>query len=363
MTRSTRAVIDQSALRHNLQVSRNAAPHSKQMAIIKAHAYGHGMIPAAQALDDADAFGVAILEEAIALREAGVSKPIILLEGITSSADLNLIRGYRLDIVVHHESQLAILESVAEGDFQVWLKIDTGMHRLGFAPEQAQHIYQRLMACNSVAKPLRLMTHFANADDRDDDKTAFQIKQFYESINISEQESNAPDCSLANSAGILGWPDSHAQWVRPGIMLYGVSPFSKGLGLELDLQPVMTLRAELIAINNFKKGDTIGYGGSWQCPEDMAVGVVAIGYGDGYPRHARSGTPVLVNGQRSRLVGRVSMDMITIDLRGHVNAKVGDEVVLWGQGLPVEEVAAMADTIAYELLCSVTNRVKFDYID
>ncbi|MDH5408947.1 MAG: alanine racemase [Gammaproteobacteria bacterium] len=363
MTRKTRAVIDQAALRHNLQVSRKAAPHAKQMAIIKAHAYGHGIIPIAQTLKDADAFGVAILEEAIALREAGVSKPIVLLEGISSFDDLNLVRGYQLDIVVHHESQLDILESVQDGQYKVWLKMDTGMHRLGFSSEQFPTAYQRLMNCASVTKPFQLMTHFANADDRNDDKTTFQINQFNTSLsNITDTESSHV-CSLANSAGILGWPDSHAQWVRPGIMLYGVSPFVEGLGADFDLKPVMTLSAELISVNSFKKGESIGYGSSWQCPEDMAVGVVAIGYGDGYPRHAKSGTPVLVNGKRSQLVGRVSMDMVTVDLREHPDAKVGDIVTLWGEGLPVEEVATNADTIAYELLCSVTNRVKFDYIN
>lgn len=361
MTRPTRAVIDLGALRHNLQVSRHAAPNSKHMAIIKAHAYGHGMVRIAQALDDADAFGVALIEEAIPLREAGISKPILLLEGLISEQDLSLIRGYKLDCVVHHESQLRLLEAASGDPLAVWLKIDTGMHRLGFKPQQANEVYQRLKQCPVVKQPIHLMTHLANADDRDDSLTEQQIKAFYNAIQFSDAEDSNISCSIANSAGILGWPASHADWVRPGIMLYGVSPFVAGKGSEYELKPVMTLKSALIAVNQFNKGDKVGYGGSWTCPEDMPIGVVAIGYGDGYPRHARPGTPVLVNGKRVQLVGRVSMDMISVDLREQPGAVVGDSVSLWGEGLPVEEVADYASTIAYELLCSVTNRVQFDY--
>ena len=361
MTRATRAVIDLAALRHNLQVSRQAAPNSRHMAIIKAHAYGHGMVRIAQALDEADAFGVALLEEAIPLREAGVSKPILLLEGFTSAEDLTLIRGYNLDCVVHHESQLRILEAASGDPIRVWLKIDTGMHRLGFNTAEAKSVYQRLQNCAMVKQPITLMTHLANADDLDDSFSEQQLKTFYEAIAFADVDSADIPCSIANSAGVLGWPASHADWVRPGIMLYGVSPFVGKHAGGHELQPVMTLESELIAINNFRQGDRIGYGGSWTCPQDMPVGVVAIGYGDGYPRHARPGTPVLVNGQRVQLIGRVSMDMVTVDLRQQAKAAVGDPVILWGRGLPVEEVADYASTIGYELLCSVTSRVRFDY--
>ena len=361
MTRATRAVIDLAALRHNLQVSRNAAPNSRHMAIIKAHAYGHGMVHIAQALDDADAFGVALIEEAIPLREAGISKPILLLEGMTAVQDLTLIRAYNLDCVVHHERQLRMLEAASGDPVNVWLKIDTGMHRLGFSPQQANSVYRRLQQCAVVKQPVCLMTHLANADDRDDHYTEQQLKTFYEAIQFSDAMDSNPPCSIANSAGVLGWPASHADWVRPGIMLYGVSPFIGCQASELELKPVMTLKSELIAVNQFRQGDKIGYGGSWTCPEDMPIGVVAIGYGDGYPRHARPGTPVLVNGQRVQLVGRVSMDMITVDLRQQAHAAMGDPVTLWGKDLPVEEVADYASTIAYELLCSVTSRVQFEY--
>ena len=356
MTRATRAVIDLAALKHNLQISRQVAPHSKHMAIIKAHAYGHGMVRIAQALDEADAFGVAIIEEAIPLREAGISKPILLLEGINAEPDLTLVRAYSLDCVIHHESQLKLLESTTGDPINVWLKIDTGMHRLGFKPEQAMAVYERLQNCEVVKQVVAVMTHLANADDLADDFTRQQIQLFNESVT-----SCGATRSIANSAGILAWPASHCDWVRPGIMLYGVNPFVAGTQTSYELRPVMTLQSELIAVNRFKKGDQVGYGGTWTCPEDMSVGVVAIGYGDGYPRHAPSGTPVLVNGRRVQLIGRVSMDMVTVDLRQQVAAKPGDPVILWGPGLPVEEVAECAGTIAYELLCSVTNRVQFEY--
>ena len=363
MTRATRAVIDLAALKHNLQVSHQAAPHSRQMAIIKADAYGHGMVRIAQALDDADAFGVAVIEEAILLREAGISKPILLLEGFSSAQDLNLVRGYKLDCVIHHESQLRILEGTSGDPIKVWLKIDTGMHRLGFKPQQAEAVSQRLQQCNVVKPPIPLMTHLANADDLTDNLTEQQITVFNKATQFAITMLEQPDCSIANSAGVLGWPASHTDWVRPGIMLYGVSPFVNAKAGEYGLKPVMTLVSELIAVNQFNKGDRVGYGGSWTCPEDMSIGVVAIGYGDGYPRHARAGTPLLINGKRSQLIGRVSMDMITVDLRQQADAEVGDPVILWGRGLAVEEVADYADTIAYELLCSVTSRVQFEYQD
>ena len=358
MTRATRAVIDLQALRHNFSIALQRAPGSHNLAIIKANGYGHGIVPVARALTHADAFGVACLEEAIALREAGIARPIVLLEGIPRAADLNLVQGYQLELVVHQLEQVAMLEQLP-GDTRpvpVWLKIDTGMHRLGIKPAQTLSIFQRLQQAAGVARPVRLMTHLANADDRDDATTKRQLDSFREAIAGLD----APT-SIANSAGILGRPDSHADWNRPGIMLYGVSPFLDGVAATGDLHPVMTLQSELIAVNQHQKGDHIGYGGTYVCPESMPVGVVAIGYGDGYPRHAAAGTPVRVNGENVPLVGRVSMDMICVDLRTQPNARPGDPVVVWGKGLPVEDVAARAGTIGYELLCQVTQRVTFHY--
>lgn len=357
MTRPARACINLPALQHNFQRVRQAAPHSRIMAIIKANAYGHGLVRAAQAMSDADAFGVASPEEGVALRETGFDRRIVLLEGIFTAEDIALVGGYRLDVVVHHVSQLDMLEhSHPARPIDVWLKLDTGMNRLGFEPEAVAHITARLAGLDQVST-VRYMTHFACADDAENNKTAIQLERF-----TSVLSSSAGERSLANSAAVLAWPDTHADWVRPGIMLYGASPLVGKRADELDLRPVMTLKTQLIAINACQAGDTVGYGGDWRCPEAMSVGVAAIGYGDGYPRHAASGTPLLVNGRRATLIGRVSMDMICIDLRGHEKAAVGDEVILWGDGLPVEDIAACADTISYELLCGVNHRVAHEYI-
>ena len=356
MTRATRAEINLSALRHNLEVSRSQT-QAKQMAIIKANGYGHGLVEVARGLSEADSFGVATINEAIALRESGVFRPIVLLEGFNRPHDLSIMHAYSLETVIHNEEQITILEQHAKNPVRVWLKIDTGMHRLGFSSDQVSNVYERLSAIDAIQQPITLMTHFACADDQDNNYTRQQINQF-ENATASFTESEK---TLANSAGILGWPTSHADWVRPGIMLYGASPFVNGKASDHDLQPVMTLKSEIIAIHNFKKGDGIGYGQSYVCEEDMPVATIAIGYGDGYPRHAVNGTPVLINGQQAPLVGRVSMDMITVDLRNIKDAKVGDEVTLWGEGLPVEVIAENAGTISYELLCGVTQRVEFHY--
>jgi len=356
MTRPAVARINLSALQHNFTRVQQSAPDSRVMAIIKANAYGHGLVPVAQSLSSADAFGVACLDEAISLREAGFSQRIVLLEGLFGEDDLALIHGYQLDVVIHHISQVEILEQGHQAaPVDVWLKIDTGMHRLGFAPDQVAAVIERL---ERLPQPgcLRYMSHFACADERGNPATQTQINRFGESCAEVTGER-----SLANSAAVLAWPASHGDWVRPGIMLYGASPLSGETAQDLDLQAVMTLATRLIAVNPHNKGDAIGYGGDWTCPQDMQVGVAAMGYGDGYPRHAPSGMPLLVNGKRAALIGRVSMDMICVDLSTQPDAKVGDEVVLWGEGLPVDEVAQQAGTIAYELLCGVASRVQFEY--
>jgi len=360
MSRAARAVIDLSALRHNLQQVRRAVSQQQVIAVIKADAYGHGMLPVARALIDADVFGVACLEEALSLREAGIDTPILLLEGFFHVDELPLIQRHKLQIVVHGEHQLAMLESLPAQALSIpaWLKVDTGMHRLGFSPDALTEAWRRLEACPAVAPVLGLMTHLANADVSGDAATRQQL----DCLAAVRTDCSTP-VSIANSAGILAWPEAHGDAVRPGIMLYGVSPMLNETGQQRGLRPVMSLHSELIGIRQCKKGDAVGYGGSWVCPEDMPVGVAAMGYGDGYPRHAPSGTPVLVNGQRAALIGRVSMDMICIDLRGQPAASVGDPVTLWGNGLPAEEIAGCASTIAYELFCGVTSRVKKEYID
>ncbi len=358
MTRPARARIDLQALRHNFSRVRQAAPDSRIIAIIKANAYGHGTVEIARSLPGAEAFGVACMEEAIALREAGFDRRIVLLEGPFDADDIGLINAYRLDMVVHHCSQLDLLE---QGHLirpvDVWLKIDTGMHRLGFMLDGVAAARERLAGITGVGN-VRLMTHFACADDLSSDYTRKQLHRF------NELAARLPgEYSLANSAGVLGWPDSHADWVRPGVMLYGSSPLLGRRASELDLQPVMTLTTRLIAVNPHRRGDPVGYSGDWVCPADTNIGVAAIGYADGYPRHAPGGMPVLVNGRRVPLAGRVSMDMICLDLGPRSSAQVGDEVVLWGEGLPIDEVAAMAGTISYELFCGVGQRVQYDYVE
>jgi alanine racemase len=354
MSRPASVTINLSALRHNLARVRQLAKDSRVMAIIKADAYGHGLIRAASHLADADAFGVACMEEARELRHADINKRIMLLEGPYSGEELAEISDLDLEIMVHDPSQLEMLENTrVKKPLVAWMKIDTGMHRLGFLPEQVESAWARLQSCPAIDPKVHLATHLAVATERDNPMTEQQIETFADLT----ADKDTPK-SIANSAGVLAFPESHADWVRPGIMLYGISPMSDSTARDEQLQPVMTLHTRLIAVKTLKKNECVGYGATWRCPEDMPVGIVAAGYGDGYPRHAPSGTPVLVNGQRVTLIGRASMDMLNVDLRQYPAAKVGDPVVLWGDGLPVEEVANHAGTIPYELLCGVHKRLR-----
>lgn len=368
-TRKTRAVIDLSACQHNLQQAKLAAPDSGLIAVIKANAYGHGMLKIADALKEADMFAVARVDEAVILRESGIKKPILILEGFSSEEELKLASDNDLECVVHHESQIQLLEKsdlnlTNDNKISVWLKIDSGMHRLGFVLNEVESAYKRLSLLQKIKQPLPIMTHLANADDKNDQTTLTQIKNFnqnIETIKKTNTELKSIVTSIANSAGILSWPLSHSDWNRPGILLYGASPFINELASQYKLKPVMTLKSQIISIKNLNKGDRVGYAGDYICEKDMRVGIVAIGYGDGYPRHAKTGTPVLINNKRSRLLGRVSMDMICVDLSGFDDTKIYDSVILWGEGLAVEEVAEHASTIAYDLLCGVTKRVEFIY--
>jgi alanine racemase len=358
MTRPVRARIDLQALAHNLSVARRAAPASRIMAVIKANAYGHGAVAVAHALAGADAFAVASVEEAMQLCEAGISKSIVLLEGIFEPAELGSVFDHRFQMVVHTEQQLQWLEGVRSGTpLCLWLKINTGMNRLGFSPEDAAEVWQRLERLPFVkTKDLRWMSHLACADECDNPATTLQLRRFGAVV-----ENRPAERSLANSAALLTRPDTHFEWVRPGIMLYGASPMVPECDLREVLRPAMTFESRLIAVHRRKRGDCVGYGQTWVCPDDMPVGVVAAGYADGYPRHAPSGTPVVIDGRPAALVGRVSMDMLCVDLREQPRAQPGDPVVLWGEGLPVETVAELAGTISYELLCGVGARVPRIY--
>jgi alanine racemase len=351
------ALIDHGALRANLALARQHAPSSRIWAVVKADAYGHGLLEVAESLAGADGLAVARVDEGVRLREAGIGLPILVLEGAIFSDEVEAAARHRLELALHQEEQLALLEQArAHLPLRVWIKVDTGMHRLGVQPEAVPDLMERLARSLRVADPPGLMTHLANADRPDDGLTLRQCTRL---------RALAPPgalLSIGNSAGILAFAAARTDWVRPGIMLYGSSPFAERSAAGLGLRPVMTLQTRLIAIKHLRQGDALGYGGTWVCPEDMAVGVAGIGYGDGYPRHAPSGTPVLIAGRRAPLVGRVSMDLISIDLRGLPEVKLGDPVTLWGEGLPVDEIAARAGTISYELLCRVTPRVPRQHL-
>lgn len=354
MTRATRADIHLDALRHNLAAIRQRAPDSRVLAVIKANAYGHGIEPAARALAGADAFAVACIDEALRVRAAGVNNAVVLLEGAFSPEEHAQAAANNFEIVVHSERQLEWLKAYAGVPLKVWLKLDSGMNRLGFKPDEFRAAWDALQGLPGIDGVPRQMTHLARADERDVEFTTRQRRIF------EELTADLPgEKSIANSAGTLAFPETHRDWVRPGGLLYGVSPLENSNGEEEGLQPAMTVSTELIAVKPLQAGEAIGYGGQWRAPEAMHYGIAAIGYGDGYPRHAPNGTTVLVNGRRASLIGRVSMDMIAIDLRAQPSAQPGDAVVLWGRGLPLEELARSSGTITYELLCGVTQRVNF----
>ena len=350
MPRPIHARIDLSALQHNLHVARRASSSARIMAVIKAAAYGHGLLRAAEALKTADGFALLDIRDAVQLREAGFRQTILLLEGFFTPDDLPLAAEYDLACVIHTPQQIAMLDAYPRrSSLQVWLKVNSGMNRLGFAPHDVPPVMEQLKAHPAV-RDITLMTHFSRADE------AAGVVAQLEIFNTLAAPYRVAR-SLANSAALLRYPATHADWVRPGIMLYGASPFPEVSAQQLGLRPAMTLHSEIISVRELGAGETIGYGGQFRAETAMRVGVVACGYADGYPRHAPSGTPVLVEGQRTRTLGRVSMDMLTVDLSGLPTAKVGSRGTLWGEGLPVEEVAHAAGTISYELLCALTARV------
>lgn len=354
MKPATYALVNLEAIKHNIQKTREYAPQAKIMAVIKANAYGHGILNVAEKIQGVDALAVARVEEAIVLRQAGIKVRINILEGFVSEDEINDLIEYNLDSVIHSVFQLDLLEKYqGQKKMSVWLKLDTGMNRLGFHVSEFQSAYQRLLACSNVNHPVSLMTHFSSADEVNNQATIKQLSLFNHVVKPVPGER-----SLANSAAIIAWPDSISDWIRPGLMLYGVSPFPERHGGELGLKPIMSLHSRLIAVKNITPGEAVGYAGSWISKKKTRLGIVAIGYGDGYPRYAKTGTPVLVNGARVVLVGRVSMDMISVDLSTQPNAKPGDPVTLWGQGLAVEEIAKYSETIPYTLLCGVTQRVE-----
>jgi alanine racemase len=347
--RPARAVIDLQALRHNYQLARELAGGARALAVIKADAYGHGAVRCAQALEaQADGFAVACIEEALELRAAGIRAPILLLEGFFEASELALIVEHGLWCVVHSLWQVEALEQTPMAKpITVWLKVDSGMHRVGVDPRDYRAAYQRLQATGKVAD-IVLMTHFARADELDSQATAQQAAVFEDAC-----AGLVGPTSLRNSPALLGWPTVPSDWVRPGIMLYGATPFEVPQAEASRLQPVMSLESKVISVRELPAGEPIGYGAGFITDRPMRVGVVALGYADGYPRVAPTGTPVWVDGQRSRLLGRVSMDMLCIDLTEVPGAGLGSPVELWGRHVLASDVAIRAGTIAYELFCNL----------
>jgi alanine racemase len=353
MSRPIRATISAGALAHNLTVAKRHAGDAKIWAVLKANAYGHGIERAARALAAADGCAVLDFQEALRLRAAGVRKPILMLEGFFKPADLELVAKHALTPVLHNPEQVGMLRhSALAGEIDVYIKVNSGMNRLGFGVESLRPVYNAVRM-HAQVRNVMFMTHFADADGPSGVKA--QLEWFNELTRPFEVQGR----SLANSAALLRFPEARGDWVRPGIMLYGCSPFADQSAEQLGLKPVMTLSSEIIGTQQLQPGERVGYGFSYAAVSEMTIGIVACGYADGYPRHAPSGTPVLVNGKRTRTVGRVSMDMISVDLSDQPDAYIGSPVTLWGEGLSADEVAASAGTLSYELLCKVTARVPF----
>ena len=350
MPRPIRATIKASALRHNLQLARESAGEAKVWAVLKANAYGHGLERAARALADADGYALLDFQEAVRLRLAGVQKPILMLEGFFRPLDVNLLFKYGLTPVVHNPDQVELLKHMdMPADLDVYLKVNSGMNRLGFGMDELRPMYNTLRLQPRI-RGITLMTHFADAEGPGG--VHDQLRWFNELVQPFE----APR-SVANSAALLRFRETREGWVRPGIMLYGCSPFADQSAEDLGLEPVMTLKTEIIALQNLQAGEHVGYGFGFEATEEMTIGIVACGYADGYPRSAPSGTPVLVNGERTRTVGRVSMDMICVDISTLPEAYIGTPVTMWGEGLSADEVGAAAGTLSYELLCGLAARV------
>lgn len=359
MSFGARALIRLGALSHNLQLIRKTAPGSHVMAVIKANAYGHGLLTIANGLPEADSFAVARLQEASELRSNGITKPIVLLAGVYTADELRLAVELDCELVVHCEPQIELLEDADADGVTVWMKLDSGMRRLGFALGDATKVQERLGDCKSV-REIRLMTHLASADRRTEPTTTEQLAALGNAVPEFDG-----DVSIANSAATFAWTDeledyysrcTGTPWLRAGICLYGISPFTGQTGADLGLRPVMEFESRLISVKKISAGESVGYLGRWQAQKDTTIGIVAAGYGDGYLRFIPSGTPMLINGRRVPVAGVISMDMTAVDLGEDALERVGDAVTLWGEDLPVEEIAAHAGTIPYQLLTGVTHR-------
>lgn len=365
MSRPAKIIIDLTAIQANCRLAHSIAPQSKTVAVIKADAYGHGAVEVAKAIgSQVEMFAVSCLEEALILRKNAVHKPILLLEGCFEKTELTTALNNQCELVVHSRLQAQqLLNAKLEKPINVWLKIDTGMHRLGILPEEVDCIYGELHASANV-KNIILMTHFAHADDVSGQHTVMQIGQFEHCT--APIIANAPHkvaLSMANSAALLAWPQTRVDWHRPGIMLYGLSPFLDPIEETKKLIPAMDFESQVIALREISSGESVGYGCTWTAKRRSIIATIAVGYGDGYPRTAKSGTPVLINRQRAPLAGRVSMDLICVDVTDLDKVEVGDKALLWGKVLSANEVASWAGTIGYELVTRMPSRVTRHFIN
>ena len=356
MSRPASATINLDALRHNYRLAKQLSGDGQVIAVVKADAYSHGAIPCARALADiADAFAVACIEEAVELRDSGITNPVLLLGGFFDQSELPLIEQHQFEFVVHNHEQLEILKQHPfKTSIRVWLKMDSGMGRIGFCPEEYREVWQTLDELPFVDE-IVLMSHFACADENDKGHAIKQLNTFNQmTLGLPGPR------SFCNSAGLISLPEGRADWNRPGLLLYGVSPFLDSHPIEQQLQPVMEMSSAIVSVKEIPVGSSVGYGSNWIAKRPTRLGVIAMGYADGYPRHAENGTPILVNGQKMPLIGRVSMDMLAVDLTDLPDSKRGDKAILWGKDLPIEEVARKAGTIPYQLLCNL-NRVPVQY--
>lgn len=355
MSRPTRIVIDANALVHNVSRIRHLAPQQKLIAMVKANAYGCGLSKVVPVLENhVDAFGVACLEEALAVRALGVNTPCILFQGFFNQDELNLASEKQFSCVIHQHQQINLLRNtLLTKPISIWIKVNTGMNRLGFKPDEVPAVLDALSNCDLINKDIGLMTHLACADEPSRIENQQQISLF-QTINLKGIQQR----SIANSAAIMAFPETHADVVRAGIMLYGVSPFAEQTALHLGLRPVMHLISAISAIHDNSTHVAVGYSGTWSTDKPSKIGIVPVGYGDGYPRHIAQNTPVWINGQEVPIIGRVSMDMLAVDLTNHTTVGIGDAVELWGKHIAVERIAAAAGTIGYELLCQITSRPR-----
>jgi alanine racemase len=365
MSRPAKIIIDLAAIQTNCRLAQTLAPHSKTVAVVKADAYGHGSIEVSKALEkQVEMFTVSCLEEALILRQSGLRKPILLLEGCFEKSELKIAMANNCELVVHSSLQLEqLLNTPLEIPIKIWLKIDTGMHRLGISPHEVESMYAKLAASENV-KDIVLMTHFAHADDVGGPQTTMQINRFEDCTQpIVANTNQKVELSMANSAALLAWHHTRVDWNRPGIMLYGLSPFAELIYEAKELIPAMSFESQVIALRDICSGESVGYGCTWIAQRASVIATIAVGYGDGYPRTAKSGTPVLINNQRAPLVGRVSMDLISVDVTDLVNVQMGDKVLLWGKELSANEVAGWAGTVGYELVTRMPRRVTRHFIN